>query len=133
MRLQQYILDAKPKTLFLIDALGALLSAVLLGVVLVEFQSYIGMPKEILYRLAFLAGIFAAYSFFCYARIKARWPIFLRIIAITNILYSILTMGLVFYLHNDMTLLGYLYFILEVIIVVTLALAELYKANSKQG
>jgi hypothetical protein len=42
----------KPKTLFLIDAIGAVLSTVLLGIVLVAFEKYIGMPTNVLYALA---------------------------------------------------------------------------------
>ncbi len=41
-----------PKKLFLLDGLGAILSAILLGVVLVNQQVLFGIPKPTLYFLA---------------------------------------------------------------------------------
>lgn len=58
------------KTLFAIDGLGALLSVFLLGVVLVQFESLFGMPKETLYFLAFLPCLFAVYDLVCYLNVK---------------------------------------------------------------
>jgi thiol:disulfide interchange protein len=67
-RIQQLItqLSAHPKRLFLIDGLGAFLTAFMLGVVLANFESSFGMPLKTLYFLSFLAGLFCLYSFFCY-------------------------------------------------------------------
>ena len=39
-------MNLTPKKLFLIDGIGAVLSAFLLGVVLVKLQSLIGMPTN---------------------------------------------------------------------------------------
>ena len=58
--------------------------AFLLGIVLVELESIIGMPTRILYILAILACGFTVYSFLCYLLVKENWRPFLKIIAIVN-------------------------------------------------
>ncbi|MEQ8711399.1 MAG: hypothetical protein RIC80_00180 [Cyclobacteriaceae bacterium] len=37
-----------PRILMLIDGIGAMISTILLGVVLVELEQYVGMPSEVL-------------------------------------------------------------------------------------
>lgn len=118
-----------PRKLFLIDSLGALLSAFSLGVILVAFESTFGIPRMVLYYLAFFAGIFSLYSFFCYTLFPKNWKPFLGAIAIANLIYCSITLGLMIYLYQKLTILGIVYFMLELIIVVTLATIELKTAT----
>lgn len=46
--------NANPKKLFQIDGLGAILSAILLGIILVRFERFFGIPVSTLYFLASL-------------------------------------------------------------------------------
>lgn len=124
-----FINKIQPKQLFLIDSLGALISATMLGIVLVMFESHFGMPSNTLYWLAGLAAVFAVYSFVNYIRFGKNWRIFLSIIAIVNLLYCALTAGVVIRHFQELTTLGIAYFIGEMIIVVALALIELRKAK----
>lgn len=59
-----------PRRLFLIDGLGAIVSAVLLGVVLVRFEHLFGMPQKARYFLALFPSFFAGYDIFCYIQIR---------------------------------------------------------------
>ena len=52
----------------------------------------------------------------------------MRAIAIANLLYCGLTLGLVIYLHRELTPLGMLYFGSEIVIIVGLAIVELKRA-----
>lgn len=122
---KQLISKINPKYLFLIDSLGALLSAFLLGVVLVKFESVFGVSASVLYVLALIACCFAIYSFLCFLLLKQNWRPFLRLIAIANLLYCALTFTWILSLREGVTGLGFTYFILEIIIVVTLAIIEL--------
>ena len=115
--------------LFLIDGLGALLSAIMLGVVLPRFEAMIGMPPKILYVLAFLACLFAIYSLSCFFRNMENWKPYLKFIAIVNLLYCCLTLGCIIFLHQEVTVLGMIYFIVEIIIIVILAIIELRTAS----
>jgi hypothetical protein len=121
-----------PKRLFLIDFFGAVLSAFLLGIVLVKLESIIGMPSNVLYILAILACGFAVYSFLCYLFVKENWQPFLKIIAIINLSYCLVTMGLVIYFYQEITTLGHIYFILEMIVIVSLVSVELKTASNKK-
>jgi len=114
-----------PKSLFLIDGLGALLTAFLTGVLLRMFEEAFGMPQKHLIILSILAGIFAIYSMSCYFFVGKKWRIFLRIIAIANLLYCFLTAGLVMYLYQQLTILGVIYFVAEILIVIALVYVEL--------
>lgn len=113
-----------PKKLFLIDAIGALVSAIFLGVVLVNLKEYIGMPQDVLYLLAFLPVLFFIYSTSCYSFIKNNWKPYLRIIAVINMLYCLLSISMIIIHATALTILGYAYFIVEAIIVGVLAVVE---------
>ncbi|WP_425392044.1 hypothetical protein [Ekhidna sp.] len=112
------------RKLFLIDSVGALLSSVLLGLVLVHYHSLIGMPVPILRVLAGVAVLFMIYSFSCYyinpVNAKAR----LRTIAIANLLYCVTTLILMGIYFDMLTLLGLTYFILEILVITFLARFE---------
>ncbi len=129
MSVQKFLSKINPKQLFLMDGLGALLSAFMLGFVLVKFESIFGMPALVLYWLAGLAGIFAIYSFSCFIGFGKNWRIYLKAIALVNLTYCGLTLSLVIYLYQLLTIWGFIYFMLEIIIVVTLSVIELKKAS----
>jgi hypothetical protein len=114
-----------PKKLFLIDGMGAVLTALLLSQLLARLIPVFGMPRAILYPLAGIAACFAAYSFTCHLLIKQNWAPFLRGIAVANTLYCLTTLGCVIYLWDSLTWLGIAYFIGEILIVMTLVRAEI--------
>jgi len=113
------------RTLFLIDGFGAMLSAFMLGFVLMNNQPLIGMPVEELQILASIPCLFAMYSFAGRFIIKGRVEPYLKWIAIANLMYCLTTAGLVLLFFTELTALGIAYFVLEMAIVVYLARAEL--------
>lgn len=123
IRLKAHTLTSKQ--LFLIDGIGAVISAFFLGVILVQLEALIGMPENVLYPLAALAVIFACYSLSCYFISPTKWRLYLKIIATVNTLYSFLTLGLVLYHYTNLTILGLAYFIAEILILIGLIRAEI--------
>lgn len=117
------------RTLFLIDGLGALLSAILLGIVLVGLEPFIGMPPDILYVLAGIASAFAIFSLLHYWRWNPDWQSRLKIIAIANSIYCCLTIGLVVYYLERLTTLGIIYFFVEAAIIIALVAFEFRKVS----
>lgn len=113
-----------PKSMFLIDGLGALMSAFLLGVILTKYESIFGMPHEVLHFLAFMPCVFAMYDFICYFRITSNWRSYLKAIAIANLIYCCISIGLVCYHYPILTGLGWVYFMVELAIVVVLVNIE---------
>jgi len=95
----------KPHKLFLLDGLGAVVSALSLGLLLPYFNEYVGIPRQTLYTLAVPAVFFALYSLSCYFAKVERWRLFLRGIAVANLLYCCVTIVLM--LSHFITLTGW--------------------------
>ncbi|MGC6423012.1 MAG: hypothetical protein ACON47_03735 [Flavobacteriaceae bacterium] len=74
--------NENPKRIFEIDGFGAILSAFLLGIVLVKLENLFGIPKPTLYVLASFPGLFAIYDFYSYFIIDKNLGFFLKGIAI---------------------------------------------------
>lgn len=113
-----------PKTLFLIDGLGAITTAVLLSQVLARFEPVFGMPKYILFTLAGIACCLAIYSISCHFLVKENYARFLKAIAIGNLIYCIITVVLILMFFSSLTWLGIAYFVGEITIVLLLAQIE---------
>ena len=117
--------NANPKKLFQIDGLGAILSAILLGIILVRFERFFGIPVSTLYFLASLPIFFAIYDFYSYFRIDKNLGKYLKIIGITNLIYCFLSIGLAVFHREEITNLGWAYILIEILIVSSLAIIEL--------
>ena len=115
----------QPKTLFLIDGLGALVTAFFLFVILRTYNVYFGMPQNTLTYLSLIAIVFCLYSITCYFFLKDNWRPFLKTISMANLLYCCLTMGLVIYYYPSLTILGVSYFLAEIIVVFVVVFVEL--------
>lgn len=105
------------RKIFLIDGLGALLTAFLVGIVLTNFQEYVGMALEILISLALVALVFCTYSLSCFLLLKSGWKPFLIAIATANLLYCVTTTTLLILFFNQLTTLGIMYFLGEIIVI----------------
>jgi len=125
--LDRFVLN--PKRLFLIDSLGALLTAFLTGVMLRKFEADFGMPQKHLNVLSILACVFSIYSISCHFFVGKNWRIYLKIIAISNLIYCVFTAGLVMILYQQLTILGVIYFVGEILIVIGLVYTELSVAS----
>ena len=119
-----------PQKLFLMDAIGALVSFVMLGFVLVTLQNHIGMPIPVLQYLAIAAFIFSLFSIANYYFPSVYSKKNLRVIAILNAVYALVTAILIITHWTDIKPLGLMYFSAEITILIFLARLELKVANS---
>ncbi|WP_394746759.1 hypothetical protein [Spongiimicrobium salis] len=103
--------------MFLMDALGALATTLMLSGVFPLLESYIGMPSKILYLLAAIACCLFLYSLGCHLFIKSNWRPFLIGIACSNLIYLIISITVIAIHHEKIQALGFLYFILEFTII----------------
>jgi hypothetical protein len=112
------------RKLLLLDALGAALSAVLLGLILPSLEGRFGMPEATLHLLALIAAIFALHG--CLGGVLGRETpaTWLRRIAIANVLYCALTGVLVAWNYSLLTVYDLVYFPLEVLLILALVHAE---------
>ncbi len=122
-------LSEKGKTLFLIDCVGAFLSAFFLFVIMAQFSKYFGMPKTILTYLAAIAVCFCIYSTACFLFLKRPWSHFIKFIGIVNLLYCTLTLGLLIKYYPLLTKIGTMYFLVEIAIIGMLGYGELHVAK----
>lgn len=123
----------KPQQWFLIDGIGALITAFMHGVVLVQYQELIGIPIKILYMLACIALVYAVYSISNYYFFSLNWRAFLKIIALLNFLFCSYTFYLILTLNDQLTLLGKIYFSLEIFLVLILVFFEMKSSMNKDS
>mgnify|MGYP000002871267 CR=1 FL=1 len=119
-----------PKNIFILDALGALVSILLLGGVLVYFENYFGIPKNTLYILASCPIIFVVYDLICFYFIHNQLDKHLKLVATLNLLYILLSISLAYFHTDSITWLGYIYIIGEIIILLALVLFEWKMSNT---
>jgi hypothetical protein len=120
-----------PRNLFLLDGFGALVSAIFLFIIY-AFESYFGMPRSVMQFLIALPCLYAVYSFACYFLIGRHWRLGLKVIALANLSYCILTALMVNKHQAQLTFLGDAYFVSEMIVLLVLVWIELRAAFSKR-
>ncbi|SDC29180.1 hypothetical protein SAMN05421749_10425 [Acinetobacter marinus] len=118
-----------PQKLFWIDGLGAIISVCMIGVVLVELQVLVGIPKSTLYLLALFPCIFATYDFYCYYVRHHHLHDQLYIIATMNLFYCCLSLAVAIYHRSQITCLGWIYVLAEISVITVLARFEVSVAK----
>ncbi|WP_037576080.1 hypothetical protein [Sporocytophaga myxococcoides] len=124
-----YYLTEKPEILFLTDSLGAMLTAFILFVLSRNFNEYIGMPIIVLTYLSVIAACFSIYSIACYFFLKENRISSIIAISVSNLLYCVLTIGLIIVYHPILTIAGITYFSMETIVICGLVFIELKVAS----
>ena len=113
--------------LFLVDAIGALVSALFLLFVLPGFEVISGFSTRLFNVLGTIALVFSIYSILNFF-LKTQKAVFLRLIAIGNILYGCLSISLaLIYKPSALTL---TYLVLEFIILIFLGTIEIKASKS---
>jgi hypothetical protein len=87
------------------------------------------MPKTVLTYLSFIAICFCIYSAACFLFLKERWTPFIRLIGVANLLYCALTVGLLIKYYSLLTIIGAIYFLIEILIICGLSYVELNVAK----
>lgn len=124
-----------PKQMFLIDGIGAVLTALCLGVVLPLFHEHIGLPKEVLIAMGGAGVFYGIYSFSCFFFIRSRYVASLKLLILANLLYCVASAAVVTFYVEQMTLLGLGYFALEVLVILGVVFLEMnvLKNHLSQG
>lgn len=115
----------KPKTLFLIDSVGAFTTAISLFLIGRLFLPYFGMPQQALNYLSAIAVVFSVYSATCFGLLTKGLKGYLRIIGCANLMYCATTTYLLVKYHSSLTDLGTAYFLTEAAIICGLSFLEL--------
>lgn len=118
-----------PRKLFLLDALGAFVTAIMLGVVLVRLESMFGIPPSALHLLAIIPITYVIYDLLAYSFGRNKIGLLLRGIAFLNLTYCCISIGVAISHADLITYLGWLYIIGEISIIVILSIYELNVAK----
>lgn len=119
-----------PYFIFLIDGMGACITALSLIFILPNLPAVFNMPTNILYLLGTIALVFSAYSLGNFIAKRNKINLRIRIIAIANLTYCLFSVVIVIQLFSRLTSLDIVYFVSEILIVITLAIFELRVANN---
>lgn len=111
--------------IFLIDAIGAIGSTLFLLLVLPQFESFFGMPKEALFKLGAIALLLSLFSSICYFRRRTQGVSALLWIASGNIFYTLVSFFFMYLNWTSLTAFGVIYFFLEKITIYILVSFEL--------
>lgn len=125
-------LTLNPRRIFLIDGLGASMTALVFWGLLIPFHQVLGMPEPVLEFLFLIAVIFAVYSLSCFFFLKNNHRFFLRIIAFGNSLYCLLTLFFVVAWFRELNLIALIYFLLEMAVIAGLVYLEIKTPNHER-
>jgi hypothetical protein len=121
----------RPYQIFLLDALGALSTALLLLLLVAPLDDFFTMPPSTVHLLAVIAGCFFIYSLGCWWLKPRPWKPYLVAIIVANCLYCGLTLGLVLYRYDTLSAWGMTYFLGEILVVGLLVALELQVLRGK--
>lgn len=119
------------KQIFLADAAGALLTALLTGFVLTMFVDFFGMPMPQLRILSGIAFSLCLYSLLSHFFAGAYAKQLMQVVALLNLLYCCITIAMVI-ITPSVTIWGWLYFAGEALIIIVLAYTEWSRAKRIQ-
>src|SRR5690606_9693846 len=119
------------KQLFLVDSMGALLTALLTGIIMPKFEKFLGIPASLLYSLSAIALALFVYSLLCHFSAGMYIRQLMLIITLLNILYCCTTLILLAYHSSTITTWGWVYFSGEIVIILALASLEFKKASTR--
>lgn len=113
-----------PRTLFLMDGIGAGISAFILGVLWGRFPSLLGFPQTTLYVLALIPCFFMLYDGLQYFKKSNPSAVAVKSIAYMNGAYCIFSLLCCLFYYDTLTTLGFLYLFMEIVLVITIAYVE---------
>ncbi len=118
-----------PRNLHLIDGAGALVSGFFLSAVLPAYVNVFGIPKTTLYFLAIFPLVFALFDGFCYVTKNIDFRKSLKHIALLNSLYCLISLFAAIFHYRQITVLGWAYLLVEILLVVVLISVEVKVAK----
>lgn len=120
------------RTVFLLDGIGAALSALSTGIVLPNFSNQLGIPPKTLYLLTTFPLLYFFFSLSCYFLVQEIRKWMLGAILLGNGLYCIISVGIIVFSPN-MNTYGTLVLTLEILVVIVVMWIEFTIYRSIMG
>lgn len=112
------------KNVFLLDGIGAVLSACFTGFILTRYSLFLGINVSLLQSLALLPTAYALYSLSCYFFVPKIRPWMLLAIISANVFYCLISASLILF-RERITSLGKTLLTAEIIIVLLVVFVEI--------
>lgn len=125
-------LYAAPRRMFVLDGLGAAVSAVALGLVLPRFSELVGAAPSALRFLAVIPVGIAAFDLACALARPTAWRAALRLVACANLVYPWISAAALWRDELRLLPLGHVYFGVEFAVVAALGAFQLHLARVGQ-
>lgn len=120
---------AAPRRMFVLDGLGAAVSAVALGLVLPRFSAQVGASPSALHFVAAIPVGIAAFDLACALTRPRAWRGALRLVACANLAYPWISAAALWGDELPLLLLGHAYFGVEFAVVAALGAFQLHLAR----
>lgn len=111
------------RNIFLLDGIGAILSACFTGLILIRYSLFLGINISLLQSLALLPAAYAIYSLSCYFFIAKTKPWMLLTIMGANLFYCLISLSLILF-RDRITWRGKLLLAAEIVVVLLVVLIE---------
>jgi hypothetical protein len=111
------------KNIFLLDGIGAAISASFTGLLLPVFSDRLGLPTQTLYSLALFPLVYAIYSLSCYWIIQKTKTWMLLGIVTANLIYCLISGGLIFF-YEGITSSGRILLAAEILVILGVVIIE---------
>lgn len=111
------------KNIFLLDGIGAVLSACFTGLILIRYSLFLGISVSMLQTLSLLPAAYAFYSLSCYFFTTKTKAWMLLTIICANLFYCLVSLGVIL-LRERITWRGQLLLAAEIIVVLLVVLIE---------
>ena len=113
-----------PRRLLALDAVGALFTAILLGLVLVRFSAAFGVSERTFHFLAGFAAAICIHSLALALLDPPEWVARVKAMAVINLAYAGVVLDVVVTRLGAITLLGAAYFVGEALVIGAIAAYE---------
>lgn len=114
----------RPKILFLLDGVGAFVSALFLAFILPAIQDKIGLSREHLLYLATFAGFLLLIDVYRFMAANDKWEKRIRLVIMLNLIYCAVSVVVVGLSYQTITALGLIYFAGEIFVILLLVRFE---------
>lgn len=115
---------------FLIDGIGAMLSALLLWVIY-GCKTIFTVPQSMFQQLIFFPVLFACYSLGCAWIRPGKWKLFLSIVMACNLLYILYSLCLVILYFEELNIPALIYFLSETFVILAVVYFEYYMMKKR--
>lgn len=120
--------SANPKQLLGLDLCGALLSTIVMGLIFWKLYVYFGISKSTFKVLFLVALLILTCSSFCYFSIKDKtnkpYKPYLWVLIFINSSYCFITLSILIGFYSKLTVIGFAYFLIEILVIISLVLIE---------